>query len=512
MWFVDTIPPQDRQEHLQGACLHQGNTHKSYNNDLAISSNQDVLSKQVFATVWQSRSGPEHERTSYKYDSSPDQDLTTDPRTDDWHVVTLNEIQCIPASPTKQSNKLQSRLATPVCHGRAQFLRCGHSELPDMTAWLVWQQHEPLIIAREPSCILFEDSWHSEHSEHELFIGKSSIVGLLQTRSVEQIQLVLSAAYFVTTSFRTLQKYEVGAAVREFARSEMKTSSLIEKCSDDELLELCRPLLLSSSSNEVGFRTPSIARLLATSRIPGVKRGHGTMTQMCFNQIRRLGAMFILRPWTRFRTWFTSCTQWPLMRYVSKHWWCHYRLAAPSRSDLSADLISLINTALVGHSPHHTPLLLQGRVVDIGYSISQIYDLPELAAMYRNMGASESSHPGFPTRPKWQELKPVFGVRKPGKINTKVHLSVADVLNHRSICYIGEDLSHSITAQLQGLHVDIISGSAYDDHGEKDAAMQLHDTETAAFDEWEKLDFNDNEDTLVLPRCDPQEEWLFVQP
>jgi len=475
--------------------------------------------KHIFATICQSKIAHQHEQTTpCKHDVMLDYELKVDPQLEDWHVITWNEGHGSFNPAIDQTNRLYARLATPICNGRARYLRCGHSELPDLTAWLIWQQHEPLIVIGEPSCILLDDVALEALSDQDISVCKSSIVGLFQTRSAEQIRLVLLAAYLVATSFRSFNKLELAAAVRDIAELHLTAETSLDRqsvsnYSDDELLDLCSPLLLNGPEDRVAFRVPSTKTFLENAGIPGFEHGHGTMTQMCFNQIRHLGAMFVVRPWIQFQTWFGSCTLWPLLRYVARYWWYHYKFAAPSRPDLSAGLIHMINIALAGQSPHETQSLLQRKVIDAGYGISQVYELPELAAIYRNMGASQfcgSGHPRSVPLPDWHDLRPVFGIKTPVDIDPETDVSVSDVFDRRSICYIDQEQSRSITSILKTLH--LMSTSDMEDSGscQGDAAMLLPDTEPDVVEDWEVLNFHDIDQASSSTFLENPDEWQDV--
>jgi len=288
---------------------------------------------------------------------------------------------------------------------------------------------------------------------------KRSLFNLFDSRSVEQIQLALLAIYFVTNSFRDLSFSELTAAVRSTAssRSNCETQLAYDAVcwsADDQLLEVCSPFLTSGRDGRVAFRDPSMKKFMSLARLPGLEHGHGTMTQICFEQIRQLGTTFIVRPWVRFRKWFKSCRRWPLMKYVAKYWFCHYQQAAASRMDLSAELFRMINTALSGHSPAETPVLLQQRIINTGYGISQVYELPELEAIYRNMGAS-----GFddlkkaPSPDQWQHMIPMFGIKIPVQTYLDNEATVSEVFDARSILCLREDTAAAIISPFRNLHL-----------------------------------------------------------
>ena len=340
---------------------------------------------------------------------------------------------------------------------------------------------------------------------------KHSLFDLFDSRSVEQIQLALLAIYFVTNSFRDLSFSELTAAVRSTtsSRSDCKTQLAYDAVcwsADDQLLEVCSPFLTSDTDGRVAFRDPSMKKFMSLAHLPGLEHGHGTMTQICFEQIRQLGTTFIVRPWVRFRKWFKSCRRWPLMKYVAKYWFCHYQQAAPSRTDLSAELFRMINTALCGHSPAETPVLLQQRIINTGYEISQLYELPELAALFRNMGASGLDDlRTVPSPEQWRRMTPTFGIRIPAQIYFNHEATVSQVFDARSILCLREDTGAALTSQLHILHIQPQDNSEKLPTDDNHCFLSLPDHTDIGIHDWQVIDIKELERAMSN-----HEDWELV--
>lgn len=527
MWFDDTpisLPHQDESRLLR---RWQSSTPSRFFTTGSISDQHAPLSesnlhavqpKKVFATIW--RSQPE-KSPHVRQRAGTCQDhvdlshrLTTDPQLEDWHVVCLADTANSDTSAKPQSSdKLCKRFAASICHGRAWYLRCGQLELSDMVAWLIWQEYEPISVLRQPPWTFIDDSdGHAGLSDTEISSCRHSLLILFDTRSAEEIRIALLMVYFVSNSFRRLSLSELVEAVRCSTLSESDCRGRLEHDASpclphDHLLNICSPLLENDADGNIVFLEPSMKRFISTVQLPGLEHGHGTMTQMCFAQIRQLGATFIVRPWKRFREWFRSCRDWPLFRYVASYWWCHYRLAAASRKDLSAELIRIVNIAFAGQSLGQTPILLQRRMLNAGYGVAQVYGLPELKTILQNMGASEIlSHMPIPSSQQWQHMRPVFRINIPDQVSFNYTPTVSEVLDARSILCIREDAAAAITAELSALHIQLGQSFHISCTDQDEAFPPLLEYGQAQFDDWEKIDIEELEQQALLKF----EDWEYV--
>ncbi|KAK5939119.1 hypothetical protein PMZ80_008422 [Knufia obscura] len=441
--------------------------------------------------------------------------LTTDPQLEDWHII------CLPSSGSSTNpeepqspNTLCERLASSVCHDRARYVRCNHSEILDLVAWLVWQKYEPINVPRQPSWNLMDDeSAYGSLSEQETTVCKHSLLTLLETRSTDQIYIALLTIYVVSHSFRRLSASELTAAVQstvrfKSARMVQLESNTLQWSAEGQLLELCGPILKSDADGNVTFAEPSMKKFILTVQLLGLEHGHGTMTQMCFEQIQRLGTMFIVRPWTRFREWFKSSNDWPLLNYVANYWWCHYRLVAGARTDLSVELLHMIHMALAGKELDQIPILLQRRIIGIQYNICQIYDLPELAAILRNMGASEPwPSTTFPSQDQWRHMRPTYGISMPTQICPGYEPTVADLFDAPSILCIRRDYTAAINAELSALHLGVQEDLCISPVRETDFCPPLLEHEHPHAHDWEKIDVQE----LGWQPTLSSEDWEFVR-
>lgn len=382
-----------------------------------------------------------------------------------------------------------------------------------MVAWLIWQEYEPISVLRQPPWTFIDDSdGHAGLSDTEISSCRHSLLILFDTRSAEEIRIALLMVYFVSNSFRRLSLSELVEAVRCSTLSESDCRGRLEHDASpclphDHLLNICSPLLENDADGNIVFLEPSMKRFISTVQLPGLEHGHGTMTQMCFAQIRQLGATFIVRPWKRFREWFRSCRDWPLFRYVASYWWCHYRLAAASRKDLSAELIRIVNIAFAGQSLGQTPILLQRRMLNAGYGVAQVYGLPELKTILQNMGASEIlSHMPIPSSQQWQHMRPVFRINIPDQVSFNYTPTVSEVLDARSILCIREDAAAAITAELSALHIQLGQSFHISCTDQDEAFPPLLEYGQAQFDDWEKIDIEELEQQALLKF----EDWEYV--
>lgn len=518
MWFDNTTILSPQQDESRLSRREQSSTPSHFLKTGSILDQHSPLNepnphtaqpKNVFATIWRSqdRKSPHvRQRAGACQDHvGLSHGLTTDPQLEDWHVICSADTRTSTVSAKLQSpDTLCRRFAISTCHGRAWYSRCGQFELPDMAAWIIWQEYEPITVPRQPSWILFdENDSYAGLSDTETTICRHSLLTLFETRSTDEIRIALSTVYFVSNSFRRLSPSELTEAVRSIARSESGCSSQLEHdtslwAADGHLLEICSPLFTSDADGNIAFLEPSMKQFMSTVQLPGLEHGHGTMTQMCFAQIRQLGAMFIVRPWTRFREWFRSYSDWPLFRYVAKYWWCHYRLAAASRRDLTAELIRMINVALAGQNLGQTPILLQRRILNAGYGIAQIYDLPELKNVLQNMGASDTSpYVSVPPPEQWQHMRPMFGIRIPDRMCFGCTPTVSEVFDARSILCIRGDSAAAVTAELGALHIkprESLHVSPPDRH---EASLPLPEYEHSHIHAWENIDIKELEQQIL---------------
>jgi len=528
MWFDDTTILSSQQHESRLSRRRQSSTSSHF---LKTGSFLDLLSplnesspypaqpQKVFATIWRSQ---DRESPHVRQRARVCQDhvglshgLTTDPQLEDWHVICPAETGMSTISAKLQSSDtLCKRFAISTCHGRAWYLRCGQSELPDMTAWLIWQEYEPLTVPRQPSWILIdENDSYAGLSDTDTSICRHSLLTLFETRSTDEIRIALLTVYFVSNSFRRLSPSELTEAVQSTARFESGCKSQLEHntslwAADGHLLKICSPLFTSDTDGNVAFLEPSMKQFMSRVQLPGLEHGHGKMTQMCFAQIRQLGSMFIVRPWARFREWFRSRSDWPLFRYVARYWWCHYRLAAASRKDLTAELIDMINMALAGKNLGQTPILLQRRILNAGYSIAQVYDLPELKNVLQNMGASDTSlHSSVPPPQHWQHMRPIYGIRVPDQICFGRTATVSEVFDARSVLCIREDSAAAVTAKLGALHLqprESLHVSPTDRH---EASLPLLEYEYPHIHDWENIDIKELEQQTLSKF----EDWEYVR-
>jgi len=172
--------------------------------------------------------------------------------------------------------------------------------------------------------------------------------------------------------------------------------------------DLCQSLL-HNPSGMIEFTNPAMKTFVSRLRLADINPGHSTMAQICLEQIRRLGAAFIIQPWYGFLRWFDSVAEWPLLRYVAENWFLHYRLA-PESGELNFELYHLLRDALLQNCPRESSVLSERKLVDAGYGISRIYQLSSLEAIFRNMGARTTPSAALvlgevPTKAQWERMK-----------------------------------------------------------------------------------------------------------
>lgn len=381
-----------------------------------LSQNEDVAELYVYSLdpenpydalsySWSSEHGTDFD-DSGRYD---DQELLTDTRPDDKIVILRHKHS---RRYSKRHSKCEETLAEhfslPIGHGMDLF-RCSQTDLPDIIEWLNFQQYEDCKLYQQPSFIVLEDP--EVVTDDEIRRCSLAISQLLRTRTVTDLQLTLLACYIVANSYRALNACELTTAVYEAAKTRFPSDSQFMKeergtFRQHILLKLLWTILRVRKDLKVSFCEPAMKTFLRSVSLPGVERGQGTMAQLCLSEIRRFGDTLIVQPWHGFRKWFRPCSDWPFMKYVTKYWSRHVREASMSRPDVTAQLFHQINHAVVDKSPSNTPVQLQERVIEMGHSVSRIYDLPCLTALYENMGANgDSPLLKLPTNTEFENLE-----------------------------------------------------------------------------------------------------------
>lgn len=433
-----------------------------------------------------------------------DQGLLTDARSEDRLVICRKNHSCESGnSCRRQKGMLSERVSVPIHKESARLFRCSQIELPDFIEWLSFQHTENYNIYQQPSPVVFEGL---EHLSDESFNRCSSAISqLLQSRTVADLQLILLACYFVTNSLRRLNVRELECAVREIAKTRFPGGSNFmmeerEIFRERELLRLTWTILRVDRDLNVTFAEPSMAKFLKCISLPGIERGHATMAQMCLGEIRRFGSAVIVQPWHRFRKWFSSSTNWPLMRYATKYWSCHVREASPTRPDVTAELFHIINHGVANKSPSHTPIHLQRRVVEFGYNVSKIYDLPCLTQLYQNLGAvGDLPIVNAPTSAEWQHLKPISHHSLPS-LRTDSSVRNSKKAQSKTFCHSNT----GILSQLEALQISCQGRPASPEDRYTTSEIAPEDVD------WERIDARSNPDSFGHSENDRGDSWNIV--
>ncbi|KAJ9653694.1 hypothetical protein H2198_007151 [Neophaeococcomyces mojaviensis] len=337
--------------------------------------------------------------------------LVIDEEDADWHIICRSDLDAEAGSPEDAS--ILARFSQPMKDegAGARYLRCARIQLEDFRAWLSWQHKQPIKIPRELPLVNVEVS--QALTEAERIQCQQQLMSTLQPCPAERRHMAFMTLYCIANSMSDLTRPELITAIRigmhltsqslDVINDSKRLTVLIE----ENISSLCNSLLLQDSG-KIMLKHERMRKFITQLDLPNIKAGHSTMTKICFQQIHDLGAALIIQPWYRFRSWFSSISDWPLLRYVAKNWFLHYRMT-PDRSDLDSELYHLLKDALLEQCAGEPSMLVERRIVDAGYSISQIYHLPGLEAIFRNMGARTASATSvvlgrLPTPSQWNQM------------------------------------------------------------------------------------------------------------
>ncbi|KAJ9653696.1 hypothetical protein H2198_007153 [Neophaeococcomyces mojaviensis] len=363
----------------------------------------------------------------------------------DWYVVCPSDIQSSeePCSFSNEPSLLAqfSELIHDDGVGQSRCLRCAKDQLPDLSRWIAWQCQDPILMPGN-----LQSTVNHDLTPQEIDLCKQAILSTVQSCSAQQKRIILITLYCVAASMRDLAVEELSTAVEigsellcdEFVNDKPNLAKL---GSARDAIDMCPDLLMRTAAGTIAVRDPSLRTFMLHQPTPGFGASHFTMTRICLEQIRRFGAAFLFQPWLCFKEWCNSASKWPLLRYVAQYWFVHYRMT-PECGRLDSELYHMVQNALLDHSEGQTSIFVHRKVVDAGYSISKVYRLPGLEAIFRNMGGRANS------------AASALGKISPYAQRTKMKYSGELRIDEGNLVMLDDDEHEVVIVLMKSLHLD----------------------------------------------------------
>lgn len=268
------------------------------------------------------------------------------------------------------------------------YMRCKSSQASDMAAWILWHHNPASHVSYRTRDVVLELSATFEARESILSECRFDFLHALDNCSQQDVPTLLASLYCVAYAKRLLAPAELIEAIQITLRNNFKT--------DLDLLTLrgfithmCNMRFFQMTEKGLDFAHPAMSKFLENLRIPGLPRGHGMFTRICFAQLRQCGLQTILQPWFNFQNFLQAYPEPSLKGYVRQFWDFHYRHVEKEADalDFAYELARMISEALADGYSEEITILIRKQIVDAGYGICDIYDFPILSTILENMGA-----------------------------------------------------------------------------------------------------------------------------